>query len=113
MSGHRKWSDIRKGSAREDREPLRTLGELRRESGLSQQEMAEELGVSQVSVSKIEHQDDPQVSTLMRYLGAMGANLELRAVFPDKSARLYFLTDADTVDEETSDDLLTVGRSAP
>jgi len=92
---------------------LRTLGELRRESGLSQQEMAEELGVSQVSVSKIEHQDDPQVSTLMRYLGAMGANLELRAVFPDKSARLYVLADADAADEEQADGLLTVGRSAP
>jgi len=112
MSGHRKWSDIRKGSAREDREPLRTLGELRRESGLSQQEMAEELGVSQVSVSKIEHQDDPQVATLMRYLGAMGANLELRAVFPDKSARLYVLADADATDEEASDGLLPVGRDA-
>jgi transcriptional regulator with XRE-family HTH domain len=54
--------------------------------------MADELGVSQASISKIEHQDDPQVSTLMRYLGALGANLELRVVFPDRAAQLYFLS---------------------
>ena len=88
---------------REDREPLRTLGELRRESGLSQQDIAEELGVSQASVSKIEHQDDPQVSTLMRYLDALGANLELRAVFPDRSAQLYVLADAESTGEESAD----------
>jgi DNA-binding XRE family transcriptional regulator len=74
MSGHRKWNDIRRDAVREEREPLRTLSELRRESGLSQLEMAEELGVSQASVSKIERQDDPQVSTLMHYLGALYPN---------------------------------------
>jgi transcriptional regulator with XRE-family HTH domain len=79
---------------------LRTLSELRRESGLSQLEMAEELSVSQASVSKIERQDDPQVSTLMRYLGALGATLELRVIFPDHSARLYFLTDAEAARED-------------
>ena len=103
MSGHRKWSEIRTGAAREDREPLRTLGELRRDSGLSQQDMAEELGVSQVSVSKIERQDDPRVSTLMRYLDALGANLELRVVFPDRSARLYLLGDEDASVEDPAD----------
>ena len=95
MSGHRKWSEIRKGAAPEQSEPFKTLSGLRREIGLNQQELAEELGVSQVSISKIEHQDDPQVSTLMRYLDALGANLELRAVFPDRSARLFFLADGE------------------
>jgi transcriptional regulator with XRE-family HTH domain len=91
MSGHRKWSEIRTGAAAEIGEPLRTLTDLRREEGLSQQDMAEELAVSQANISKIERQSDPQVSTLMRYLGALGANLELRAVFPDRIVRLYFL----------------------
>ncbi len=91
MSGHRKWSEIRRGAAREAREPLRTLSELRRERGVSQQEMAEELDVSQASISKIERQGDPHVSTLMRYLSALDANLELRAVFPDRSVQFYFL----------------------
>ena len=91
MSGRRKWGDIRIGATSEIGEPLRTLTDLRREEGLSQQDMAEELAVSQANISKIERQSDPQVSTLMRYLGALGANLELRAVFPDRIERLYFL----------------------
>ncbi len=104
MSRHRTWSEIRTGAPRENREPLRTLSELRRESGFSQQEMAEELDVSQVSVSKIEHQEDPRVSTLMRYLDALGANLELRAVFPDRSARLYLLAHEESAAEGPIDD---------
>ena len=98
MSGHRKWSEIRISTAQEDREPLRTLGDLRRESGLNQQELADEMGVSQANVSKVERQSDPQVSTLMRYLGALGANLELRAVFPTRSVQLYFLADAEAAE---------------
>jgi len=103
VSGHRKWNEIRTGALRENHEPLRTLSELRRESGLSQQDMAEELGVSQVSVSKIERQDDPRVSTLVRYLDALGANLELRVVFPDRSARLCLLADEEPTIEGPSD----------
>lgn len=109
MSGHRKWGEIRKGRVWEDSAPLRTLGDLRREAGLNQQDMAEELGVSQANVSKIERQDDPQVSTLMRYLGALGANLELRVVFPDRSAQLYFLADGEDANEEPTDDAETMG----
>ena len=111
MSGHRKWSEIRTSATAmpEHHEPLRTLGELRRDSGLSQHDVAEELGVSQASVSKIERQDYPQVSTLMRYLDALGANLELRVVFPDRSARLYFLGNAEAADEESADRPESVG----
>ena len=112
MSGHRKWSEIRTGAARETCEPLRTLTELRREGGLSQQELAEELAVSQASISKIERQADPQVSTLMRYLGALGANLELRAVFPDRSVQLYFL-ESEVVDAALADGADTEGQGTP
>ena len=108
MSGHRKWSEIRKGRASEQSEPFKTLSDLRRESGLNQQELADELGVSQASISKIEHQEDPQVSTMMRYLDALGANLELRAVFPDRSAKLYFLAD----EEVTANDPVATSEPA-
>lgn len=99
------------GGAREDRAPLRTLGDLRREAGLNQQDIAEELGVSQANVSKIERQDDPQVSTLMRYLSALGANLELRAVFPDRAAQLYFLASGEAADDGPDADLGTVSQA--
>jgi transcriptional regulator with XRE-family HTH domain len=111
MSGHRKWNEIRTETTREDREPLRTLAELRRESGLNQQEMADEIGVSQASVSKAERQDDPQVSTLMRYLGVLGANLELRAVFPDRTVRLYFLADVEATADGAAGDARAPGHA--
>jgi transcriptional regulator with XRE-family HTH domain len=81
---------------------LRTLTELRIEEGLRQQDLAEELAVSQANISRIERQADPRVSTLMRYLGALGANLELRAVIPDRSVQLYFL-ESDVVEEAATD----------
>jgi transcriptional regulator with XRE-family HTH domain len=111
MSGHRKWSEIRKAAPQEDRVPLRSLAELRRESGLNQQEMADEMGVSQASVSKAEHQDDPQMSTLMRYLSALGANLELRAVFPERTVRLYFIADSEATADGTAGDARAVGHA--
>jgi len=50
MTGHRKWSEIREGSTRGQRESLRTLSDLRHECGLNQQEVADELGVAQASI---------------------------------------------------------------
>jgi hypothetical protein len=40
----------------------------------------------------------------MRYLAALDANLELHAVFPDRSAQLYLLADAEAGDDATQDD---------
>ena len=57
--------------------------ELRQTFGVSQAAMATRLGISQPAVSQIERQSDPQVSTLRRYLEALGAELELRAIFPE------------------------------
>jgi transcriptional regulator with XRE-family HTH domain len=51
---------------------------LREHYGLSQTRLAELLGVSQPWVSRIEDQDDVRLSTLLRILDAIGADLELR-----------------------------------
>lgn len=59
------------------------LSQLRKARGLTQLQLAEQLGVSQVDVSRIENADDTQLSTLRRYVDALGGHLELRAVFVD------------------------------
>lgn len=64
------------------------LGELRRRRGVSQAVIAEGLDVSQPNVSRIEQQDDIRLSTLSRYVAALGGRLELRAVFDDESVEL-------------------------
>jgi transcriptional regulator with XRE-family HTH domain len=51
---------------------------LREARGLSQTRLAELLGVSQPWVSRVEDQDDVLLSTLLRIVDALDANLELR-----------------------------------
>ena len=64
------------------------LGELRRGRGISQTAVAEALEVSQPNVSRIEQEEDLRLSTLGRYIAALGGDLELRAVFPDGAVNL-------------------------
>ena len=47
----------------------------------SQAELAGRLDVAQGAISKLEHSEDVRVSTLRQYLEALGARLELVAVF--------------------------------
>lgn len=60
-----------------------TIRELRQALDLTQQQLAETLKVNQEAVSKIESESDMYVSTLRRFLEAMGASLKIVAVFPD------------------------------
>lgn len=62
---------------------LMALQDLRKARNLTQQEVAGELGLSQSALSKMEHQQDMNVSTLKRIIRAMGGELKLVAQFPD------------------------------
>lgn len=89
----RKWSTLKASMtpaarARVDarvRATLATLplSEIRKAIGLTQVELAESLEVGQGSVSKIEHQADMYISTLRKYVNALGGELHLTAEFPD------------------------------
>lgn len=49
------------------------LASARERSGLTQTKVAERMGTSQASVAKLEsHTHDPRLSTLMRYIAALG-----------------------------------------
>jgi len=60
-----------------------SLHQLRKARELTKIKIAEELQMGQGDVSKLERRTDMYVSTLASYLHAMGAELEIRAVFPD------------------------------
>jgi DNA-binding XRE family transcriptional regulator len=60
------------------------LADLRRRRGVSQATIAESLAVSQPNVSRIEREDDVYLSTLARYVQALGGHVEVVAVFPDE-----------------------------
>ena len=63
-----------------------SLHQLRKARELTQTKIAEELHMGQGDVSKLERRTDMYVSTLAHYLQAVGADLEIRAVFPDGRA---------------------------
>lgn len=74
------------------------LQELRRARRLSQEELGERLGPTQPEVSKIEGRVDMYVSTLRRYVEAMGGELDIVARFPDGSVRIRQFHDIETSD---------------
>ena len=55
---------------------------------LSQEELAETLNVGQAAVAKLEKRADMYVSTLRRFIEAMGGELEIVARFPDHDVRI-------------------------
>jgi len=64
------------------------LAEIRRQAGLTQTDLAQMLGIQQPSLSKLEAQEDMQISTLRRIIGALGGELELIAKLPGGTVRL-------------------------
>lgn len=60
---------------------LVTLGEIRRENGLSQTRVAAAMGTSQSAVAKLERgESDPRMSTIARYALAVDHRLEFSLV---------------------------------
>src|SRR5438105_414862 len=70
------------------------LSELRRMAGKSQQQLAAALGIRQPSLSKLENQDDMQISTLRRIVDALGGKLEVIARFPKGTVKIDQFDDA-------------------
>lgn len=88
-----KWDDLkhklsperRAEIARKAQQELRSpsLNQVREARNLTQTSLAQVLNVNQGAVSKLERRTDMYVSTLRSYLKAMGAELQIKAIFPD------------------------------
>lgn len=76
------------------------LANLRRALKRSQTEIGQILEVNQGSVAKIEKRGDMLVSSLRRYVEALGGELEMVACFGDRRVRIKRL--ADLVEPEQS-----------
>lgn len=61
-----------------------TLQDMRKARKLTQESMAELLGIRQDSVSRLEKRADLLLSTLRSYVKAMGGDLKIVAEFPDR-----------------------------
>jgi len=70
------------------------LAEIRRAVGLTQEQVAASLGIKQPSLSRLESQDDMQISTLRRLVAALGGELEIIAHLPGGAVRITQFQDA-------------------
>lgn len=87
-AGHNRWEGVRRSTADQVADQRRwaravldgaTLGELRELAGQTQAQVAGAVGVSQVEAGRAERRPDLQLSTLRRYLAALGFDLEVLA----------------------------------
>ena len=104
MSGHRPWKEIRRARTPEEEEQLAArvaaihaaldLAALRQGRGAAQRDLAQAMGVSQAHISQVETKEDVYLSTLKRYVGALGGTLRFEVIFPDGDVYyLPYLTD--------------------
>jgi transcriptional regulator with XRE-family HTH domain len=68
------------------------LAQIRKSVGLTQEDLAAQLGIKQPTLSKLESQDDMQISTLQRLIRALGGELELIAHLPGGDIRIRQFT---------------------
>jgi predicted XRE-type DNA-binding protein len=64
------------------------LSELRKLFDLTQAQVAEALGISQPEISRLEGQEDMQISTLAKLVGALGGELEISVKLPNGRVKL-------------------------
>ena len=69
------------------------LAEMRRARLLSQEELAQALHIGQSPVARLEKRADMYVSTLRRFIEAMGGELEIVARFPDHTVTIRNFSD--------------------
>ena len=92
------WNDLNHKVPLEHREQLKReavaeldrmgFASLRKARQQTQVELAEKLGIDQASVSAIENRSDLLLSTLAKYVRALGGDVEIRAVFPEATFNL-------------------------
>jgi len=75
------------------------LGELRQAREKTQQELAAALGTTQANISQMEKRTDIYLSTLRRYIQALGGDLEITARFPSGEVRLLHFAEPE-IDHE-------------
>jgi transcriptional regulator with XRE-family HTH domain len=98
MKTYKRWSELRHKNSPEElerigREALEEYDRMgfaavRKAREQTQVELAERLGINQASVSAIENNSDLLLSTLAKYVRALGGELQLQAVFPEATFNL-------------------------
>jgi transcriptional regulator with XRE-family HTH domain len=93
MSGHHPVDELRARTPQQqelvaayERSMRMALGlrDVRARYGITQGELAERMAVSQEFVSKLERGADPRLSSITRYVHAMGGEVKIVVTLPDQ-----------------------------
>ncbi len=66
-------------------EEYKSLQAFRKAVGLTQEEVAKKLSIKQVNVSQLEGRNDMHLSTLRKYVEALGCELQISILMPDEA----------------------------
>ena len=100
MSGHKSFKNLsapinadperraRVKKISQEYDAILALADMREALGITQAELAKVLEVSQPRVSRLERKEDVYLSTLEKYVEALGGHLKLEAVFEDRNIEL-------------------------
>lgn len=101
MAGHQPWQNLvdKMSPERRARSDARLkemkigmlIAELREQSGMTQQEIADKLGITQPSISQMEAGQEIQLTTLRKLIGALGGEVVLH--MPDRQISLENVAD--------------------
>ena len=100
----KKFAELRKGMSAGSRKRAAAqtqgmleemlLAEIRKHVGLTQNQLADKLGIKQPTLSRLESQDDMYVSTLRRLIEALGGKMEIVIHLPGGDIRLQHLEES-------------------
>jgi transcriptional regulator with XRE-family HTH domain len=105
MANTKPWKEIRDKYVSPERQrrnaaaaarTIMGLQKLRRARYLTQTQLATAMEMTQPELSKLEHRADLYVSTLRRFVEAMGGTLEITARFSDGETEIIDLASADS-----------------
>jgi DNA-binding XRE family transcriptional regulator len=65
------------------------LQQIREAAGLTQDQVAKRMGVTQASLSRLEHRPDVKISNIRKYIEAVGGRLEMSVVMPKGKSRPF------------------------
>ena len=69
------------------------LGEVRKAMSLTQANLAAELHIKQAALARLENRTDMYISSLRKYITALGGELDIVAHFPDGDVHIQNLHD--------------------
>lgn len=84
----------------------RRLRELRELAGMTQSQLAEQIGASRSAISRIENRDDISTALLKKFVAGLGAKLRIDASFDASSPVMLRVREAFDIEHANDDQLL-------